>query len=75
VLQTGPSSRVPGKLALAVLRNRPWRRPRIVRDQGRRIEIRLRGEPREVSTDGETMDPVDRLVLETVPRAVTVVAP
>jgi YegS/Rv2252/BmrU family lipid kinase len=63
------------KLALAVLRDRTWRRRRLVRRQARHVEIQLTGRPRLISVDGEVAESTEHLVVEIVPRALRVLHP
>ncbi|HYT81639.1 MAG TPA: diacylglycerol kinase family protein [Actinomycetota bacterium] len=67
--------RRPAKLAWAVLRDRAWRGRRLVRTEGRQLEIHLEGRPRLLSLDGEIGEATDRLVVEIVPRALRVLHP
>jgi undecaprenyl-diphosphatase len=75
LLTAAGQRRRPAKLAWAVLRDRAWRGRRLVRMEGRHLEIRLDGRPRLVSLDGEVSEATDRLDVEIVPRALRVLHP
>lgn len=75
LLTASGRGRRPARLAWAVMRDRAWRGRRLVRTEGRRVEIHLAGRPRLVSLDGEVPEAMDRLVVEIVPRALRVLHP
>jgi diacylglycerol kinase family enzyme len=63
------------KFAWRVLRSRQWRGRRLVRRDARSIQIRIVGEPRLVSWDGESGGPLSEVDFEIVPRALRVIVP
>jgi diacylglycerol kinase family enzyme len=72
----GPRGARRSSVAWGVLRSRPWQTSsRVVRRTARQVRVRLEGEPRHVSRDGETDDPVREIAAESVPGALRVVAP
>jgi diacylglycerol kinase family enzyme len=76
LLTAGPRGARRASLAWRVVRSRPWETSRrVVRRGARRVEVRLEGQPRLVSWDGEAGDPTTELVFDVVPKAVTVVTP
>jgi diacylglycerol kinase family enzyme len=62
-------------LAWRVLRGREWHSRRLVRRESRRVEIRLEGQPRLVSWDGEIGPATRSLSVEIDPKALRVVVP
>jgi diacylglycerol kinase family enzyme len=72
----GPRGARRSSVAWRVLRSRPWQvSSRVVRRTARQVRVRLEGEPRHVSRDGETGDPVREIEAEIVPGALRVVGP
>jgi diacylglycerol kinase family enzyme len=63
------------KFAWRVLRSRQWRGRRLVRRDARKVGIRIVGEPRLVSWDGESGGPLSEVDFEIVPRALRVIVP
>jgi diacylglycerol kinase family enzyme len=74
LIASGPG-RGPAKLAWAMLRDRAWQERRLVRAEGRRLEVDLAGRPRLISLDGEVTEAADYLVIDIVPRALRVLHP
>jgi diacylglycerol kinase family enzyme len=76
LLLAGPRGARRSSVAWRVLRSRPWQTSnRVVRRTARQVRVRLDGEPRHVTRDGETGDPVREIEAEIVPGALRVVAP
>ena len=75
LLRMGARRVLPGKLALGILRSRPWRGKRLVRTEARRVAVELRGPARPVSMDGEVEGPARSLEVEVAPRALRVLQP
>jgi diacylglycerol kinase family enzyme len=72
----GPRGSRRSSVAWRVFRSRPWQTSRrVVRRTARRVSVRLEGEPRQFSVDGETGEPVRAMDVEIVPGELRVVAP
>jgi diacylglycerol kinase family enzyme len=63
------------KFAWRVLRSRQWRGRRLISRDARKVGIRIVGEPRLVSWDGESGGPLSEVDFEIVPRALRVIVP
>jgi diacylglycerol kinase family enzyme len=63
------------RFAWRVLRSRQWRGRRFVRRDARKVQIRIVGEPRLVSWDGESGGPLSDVDFEIVPHALRVIVP
>lgn len=63
------------RFAWRVLRSRQWRGRRLVRREARRVEVRVVGEPRLVSWDGESGEPMSEIAFEIVPGAIRAIVP
>jgi diacylglycerol kinase family enzyme len=75
LLNVSESKRGAANLAWAVLRDRAWMGRRLVRAEGRRVEVHLADRPRLLSLDGEVTESVDHAAIEVVPRALRVLHP
>ena len=72
----GPRGSRRSSVAWRVFRSRPWQTSRrVVRRTARRVSVRLEGEPRQLSFDGETSEPVRAMDAEIVPGELRVVVP
>jgi diacylglycerol kinase family enzyme len=72
----GPRGSRRSSVAWRVFRSRPWQTSRrVVRRTARRVSVRLEGEPRQFSFDGETGEPVRAMDVEIVPGELRVVVP
>jgi diacylglycerol kinase family enzyme len=72
----GPRGSRRSSVAWRVFRTRPWQTSRrVVRRTARRVSVRLTGEPRQFSFDGETGERVREMEVEIVPGELAVVAP
>jgi diacylglycerol kinase family enzyme len=72
----GPRGSRRSSVAWRVVRSRPWQTSRrVVRRTARRVSVRLAGEPRQFSFDGETGERVREMDVEIVPGELRVVAP
>jgi diacylglycerol kinase family enzyme len=72
----GPRGSRRSSVAWRVFRSRPWQTSRrVVRRTARRVSVRLEGEPRQFSFDGETSEPVRAMDVEIVPGELRVVVP
>jgi diacylglycerol kinase family enzyme len=70
----GPRGARRSSVAWRVLRSRPWQTStRVIRRRARRVEVRLDGEPRWMSWDGEAGDRVRGMEAEIVPHGLRVV--
>jgi diacylglycerol kinase family enzyme len=76
LFQAGPRGSRRSSVAWRVFRSRPWQTSRrVVRRSARRVSVRLAGEPRQFSFDGEAGEPVRAMDVEIVPGDLRVVAP
>jgi diacylglycerol kinase family enzyme len=72
----GPRGARRSSVAWRVLRSRPWETStRVIRRGARRVEVRLDGEARRMSWDGEAGDRVRGMEAEIVPHGLRVVVP
>lgn len=72
----GPRGVRRSSVAWRVLRSRAWQTSRrVVRRDANRVNVRLDGEPRQVSWDGETGDRLREIDARIEPRALRVLAP
>lgn len=72
----GPRGSRRSSVAWRVFRSRPWQTSRrVVRRTARRVSVRLEGEARQLSFDGETSEPVRAMDAEIVPGELRVVVP
>ena len=70
----GPRGARRSSVAWRVLRSRPWETStRVIRREARRVEVRLDGDPRWMSWDGETGNRVRGMEAEIVPHGLRVV--
>ena len=70
----GPRGARRSSVAWRVLRSRPWETStRVIRREARRVEVRLDGDPRWMSWDGETGNRVRGVEAEIVPHGLRVV--
>jgi diacylglycerol kinase family enzyme len=70
----GPRGARRSSVAWRVLRSRPWETStRVIRREARRVEVRLDGDPRWMSWDGEAGDRVRGMEAEIVPHGLRVV--
>jgi diacylglycerol kinase family enzyme len=65
----------PGAAAWRLARGAPLRSRRLVRTQARRLVVRLEGQARPVSWDGEHGDTTNELEIRLIPQGLRVLAP
>jgi undecaprenyl-diphosphatase len=72
----GPRGARRSSVAWRVFRSRAWQTSsRVIRHEAHRVQVRIHGDPRPISWDGEAGDPVREMEAEILPRALRVVVP